>query len=80
MALFTKQHNDIKIKEISFGKEEELKKVLPKMIEPTGSYHIGQTNYFYGIENLEIIDCFHFRFGIQLMINQKLKSHLEMQM
>jgi dienelactone hydrolase len=46
-AVFEKQKNEYKILEISFGEEEQLKKELPKMLEPTGIYNVGEQTFFY---------------------------------
>jgi dienelactone hydrolase len=46
-AVFEKQNNDFKILEISFGKEDKLKKELPRMLEPTGIYKVGERTFFY---------------------------------
>ena len=46
-AIFKKQHQDYKIIEISFGKEEDLKTELPKMLPPSGEFHVGLKTCFF---------------------------------
>ena len=46
-AIFKKQKDEFKMVELSFGDENKLKKSLPNLLEPTGSYNIGQTTFFY---------------------------------
>ncbi|WP_142785885.1 alpha/beta hydrolase [Changchengzhania lutea] len=46
-AVFAKQNTIFKILEIAFGKEDELIRELPKMLDPTGEYKVGQRTFFY---------------------------------
>jgi dienelactone hydrolase len=45
--VFQEINNGYKISEIYFGKQEKIKRKLPKFIEPTGKYQVGQKTYFY---------------------------------
>ena len=50
-AVFKEVDNEYKIAEIHFGKEENIKHELPKFIEPTGKYQVGQKTFFFDKEN-----------------------------
>lgn len=50
-AVFIRQGDEYKISEISFGKEEDLKREIPELIKPTGKYQVGQATYFYDKTN-----------------------------
>ncbi len=46
-VVFQETDKEYKITEISFGKEQNIKREIPKLIEPTGKYNIGQSTFFY---------------------------------
>lgn len=46
-VIFEQNDNEYKIIELSFGDPESLKKELPKLLEPTGDFKIGQKTLFY---------------------------------
>lgn len=46
-AVFQQYGKEYKIAEISFGKEENIKREVPELPKPTGKYKIGQATYFY---------------------------------
>jgi len=46
-VVFQQYGREYKVTEISFGEDEDIKRELPKLLNPTGKYKVGQTTYFY---------------------------------
>lgn len=46
-VVFQQYDGEYKITEISFGKEEDIKREVPVLTKPTGDYKIGQSTYYY---------------------------------
>jgi dienelactone hydrolase len=46
-VVFQETDKEYQITEISFGKEQNIKREIPNLIRPTGKYDIGQSTFFY---------------------------------